>query len=325
MQPNYPTRLPLAFLPTPLQPMQRLSAHLNGPEIWIKRDDMTGLAGGGNKTRKLEYLLAAAQAQGCDYVITMGGVQSNHCRQTAAAAAHFGLGCGLVFSGEKPADVQGNFLLDQLCGAHLYWTGDLSRSEMAQEVARQVTAIGRKPFIIPLGGSNVVGATGYVAAMQELTQQLDQERLNVDFIVVASSSGGTQAGMALGAHVYDFRGRVLGIAIDSSAETLTTQVAALATATATHLGLGLLPVAERIEVNAEYSEPGYGVVTQIEQEAIQMVAQKEGILLDPVYTGRAMAGLIDLIRWGAFTRRQRILFWHTGGFPALFAYANELV
>jgi D-cysteine desulfhydrase len=325
MQPNYPPHLSLAFLPTPLHPLARLSAHLNGPEIWIKRDDMTGLASGGNKTRKLEFLLAAAVAQGCDYVITVGGVQSNHCRQTAAAAAQLGLGCGLVFRGAKPAEVQGNFLLDQLCGAHIYWAGELERSVMAQEVARQVKAIGRKPFIIPLGGSNVVGATGYVAAMRELTQQLEHNKLNVDFIVVASSSGGTQAGMTLGAHVYDFRGRILGIAIDSSAETLTTQVAALATATATHLGLGLLPIADRIEVNGEYSEPGYGVVTQIEREAIQMVAQKEGILLDPVYTGRAMAGLIDLIRWGAFTRRQRILFWHTGGLPALFAYTNELL
>ncbi len=324
MQPLYPPRLPLAFLPTPLQQLERLSAHLNGPEIWIKRDDMTGLAGGGNKTRKLEFLLAAAQAQGCDYVITVGGVQSNHCRQTAAAAARLGLGCGLVFGGMKHEGIrQGNYLLDQLCGAHIYWAGELERSAMAQEVARQVKAIGRKPFIIPLGGSNVVGATGYVAAMQELTQQLEQQRLNVDFIVVPSSSGGTQAGMVLGAHVYDFRGRILGIAIDSSAETLTTQVAALATATATHLGLGLLPITERLEVNADYNEPGYGVVTQIEREAIQLVAQKEGILLDPVYTGRAMAGLIDLIHWGAFTRRQRILFWHTGGFPALFAYANE--
>ncbi len=325
MRPNYPPRLPLAFLPTPLHLLERLSAHLNGPEIWIKRDDMTGLASGGNKTRKLEFLLAAAQAQGCDYVITVGGTQSNHCRQTAAAAARYGMGCGLVFSGEKPSQTQGNYLLDQLCGAHLYWAGEMERGAMAQEVARQVTAIGRKPFIIPLGGSNVLGATSYVAAMQELMLQLEKERLNLDFIVIASSSGGTQAGMALGAHVYDFRGRILGIAIDSSAETLTAQVGALATATSTHLGLGLQPIADRIEVNDEYSEPGYGVVTQIEREAIQMVAQKEGILLDPVYTGRAMAGLIDLIRWGAFTRRQRILFWHTGGLPALFAYPNELV
>ena len=325
MTPNYPAKQPLAFLPTPLHPLERLSAHLNGPELWIKRDDLTGLAGGGNKTRKLEYLLASAQAQGCDYIITVGGQQSNHCRQTAAAAARLGLGCGLVFSGEQTDGVQGNRLLDELCGAHVYWAGDQERSGMAQEVARQVTSIGRTPFIIPLGGSNVVGATGYVAAMGELMQQVEAARLNLDFIIVASSSGGTQAGMTLGAEVYDFRGRVLGISIDNSAETLTTQVAALATATATHLGLGLINIADRIEVNDEYSEPGYGVLTPVEKEAIEIVAQKEGILLDPVYTGRAMAGLIDLIRWGAFTRRQRILFWHTGGFPTLFAYADRLV
>ena len=324
MTPNYSQRFPLAHLPTPIEPLLRLSQHLHGPELWIKRDDQTGLAGGGNKTRKLEFLVAEAQAQGCTDLVTMGSVQSNHCRQTAAAAARAGMGCSLALKGNAPKGKQGNLLLDSLLGAHVHFAGERTRSELADEFVSQLKAMGRKPYLIPLGGSNVVGTTGYVLAMQELTQQMAARDLNFDFIVFASSSAGTQAGMTLGAQVYDFRGRLLGISIDGSAETLKTRVSALATATATHLGLGMMPVSDRVEVNDDYIEPGYAVLTDLEREAIQLVAQKEGILLDPVYTGRAMGALIDLIRWGAFTRRHKILFWHTGGTPALFAYNRQL-
>lgn len=170
-----------------------------------------------------------------------------------------------------------------------------------------------------------MGAAGYVLAMKELTEQLAEERLNVDFIVVASSSGGTQAGLVVGAEVYAFRGRVLGISIERPAEELKTQVAALATATATHLGLGTFSVAGQVEVNDDYLGQGYGILSDLEREAIRLVAQLEGVLLDPVYTGRAMGGLIDLIRWGAFTRGQSVLFWHTGGTPAIFAYGDEVL
>ena len=324
MSPTYPQREILAHLPTPLEPMTRLSQHLNGPELWIKRDDQTGLAGGGNKTRKLEFLVAEAKAQGCNHLVTMGGPQSNHCRQTAAAAARLGMGCSLIFSGEEQKSQQGNLLLDKLLGAHVFFANGRTRNEVALEVVDQLKVIGRKPYLIPLGGSNVVGTSGYVFAMKELSEQLAAQRLNIDFIVFASSSGGTHAGIVLGAEVYGVRSRLLGISIDSSAETLKTQVAALATATATHLGLGTMHLAERVEVNDDYYEPGYGNMVESEREAIEMVAQKEGILLDPVYTGRAMGGLIDLIRWGAFTRQHRILFWHTGGTPALFAYNQQL-
>lgn len=323
MTPNYPKRYPLAHLPTPLEPLERLSRQLGGPELWIKRDDQTGLAGGGNKTRKLEFLLADALAQGCDHLITMGAPQSNHCRQTAAAAARAGLGCSLVLRGKPPTGQNGNLLLDRLLGAHLFWSGDEQPARQANDVVAQLRAMGRRPYLIPYGGSNVMGATGYVLAMEELTAQLAAQRLNLDFIVFASSSGGTQAGLVLGAHVAGFRGTLLGISVDSPAETLQTHVAALATATATHLGLETVSPAERIQVNDDYIEPGYGVLTDLEREAIQLTAQLEGILLDPVYTGRAMGGLIDLIRWGAFTRRQRVLFWHTGGAPALFAYSEQ--
>ncbi len=328
MTPKYPDRVTIAHLPTPLEEMPRLSKHLSGPRLFIKRDDQTGLATGGNKTRKLEFLVADALAQGCDYLVTTGGRQSNHCRQTAAAAAKFGLGCSLVLTGEAPEGetaVSGNLLLDQLLGAHLYWTGPRTRQEVMLDVAAELRTMGHKPYVIPLGGSNVMGATGYVKAMEELTAQLQNERLNVDFIVFASSSGGTQAGMVLGAAIYNFPGQIISISIDHPAAELQTQVAALATATATHLGLGTVSLAARIDVNDDYLGEGYAIVGETEREAIQMVAQIEGILLDPVYTGRAMGGLIDLIRWGAFTRGQTVLFWHTGGAAALPAFADKLV
>ncbi len=229
----------------------------------------------------------------------------------------------------NPADCDagapnGNLLLDQLLGAHLYWTDGAPPGPIINQVAQQLGSMGHKAYVIPLGGSNVVGTTAYVLAMRELVEQLEALALNIDVLVHASSSGGTQAGLVLGAHLYDFRGKVLAISIDRPADDLRAQVAALATATATHLGLDTLSVLDRVEVNDDYIEPGYAVMTEIEKEAIELTAQKEGILLDPVYTGRAMGGLIDLIRWGAFTRTQRVLFWHTGGWPALFAYADQL-
>lgn len=325
MKPTYPERVALAHLPTPLAKMERLGKHLGGPELYIKRDDQTGLATGGNKTRKLEFLVADALAQGCDHLITTGAPQSNHCRQTAAAAAHFGLGCSLVLRGEEPEQVTGNLLLDQLLGAHIYWAEKEACHTLINDLAGELRAMGREPYQVPYGGSNVMGATGYVRAMEELSEQLQRERRNIDFVVFASSSGGTQAGLVLGATVYDFQGQILGISVDQPADALKTQVSALATATATHLGLGTLSVADRVEVNDDYLGDGYAQVGETEREAIRMVAQLEGILLDPVYTGRAMGGLVDLIRWGAFTRNQTILFWHTGGTAALPAFADKLL
>ena len=323
--PIFPTRLPLIFAPTPLEPLHRLSRHLGGPELWVKRDDLTGLGFGGNKSRKLEFLLAEAKAQGCDHVVTMGARQSNHCRQTAAACAKVGMGCSLVLRGAPPPQLQGNLLLDKLLGAYLHWSGNDPLPQVANQLLGQLRGIGRTPYLIPYGGSNVVGATGYVWAMQELKQQLDALQQQFDFILFASSSGGTQAGLLLGAHLFGLPSRILGISVENSAETVKTHVAALTTATATHLGLNTLSLAQHVEVNDDYCLAGYGVVTELEREAIQLTAQMEGILLDPVYTGRAMGALIDLIRWGAFTRRQKLLFWHTGGTPALFAYHQELL
>lgn len=324
MKPNYPQRVPLAQLPTPIQPLERLTKHLSGPTVYIKRDDQTGLATGGNKARKLEFLLAEALAQGCDHLITTGAAQSNHCRQTAAAAARYGLGCSLVLKGKPPATFSGNLLLNELLGAHLYWAGEQECARFMSQVYAELRTMGRSPYQIPLGGSNVVGATGYVLAMEELLDQLAATNVNVDFIIMASGSGGTQAGMVLGAKAFGFRGQILGISVSHEANALQTQVAALVTATATHLGLGTLSLSEDVIVNDDYLGDGYGIVSDNEREAIRMVAQLEGILLDPVYTGRAMGGLIDLIRWGAFTRGQSVLFWHTGGTAALSAYADHL-
>lgn len=324
MNPSYPNRLTIAHLPTPLEKMERLTRHLGGPDLFIKRDDLTGLATGGNKTRKLEFLVADALQQGCDHLVTTGAAQSNHCRQTAAAAAKFGLGCSLVLRGQAPENVTGNLLLNQILGAHVYWTGSRERVEVIPEVVAELEAMGRKPYVIPLGGSNVMGAAGYVLALQELMAQMSAQQINLDFIVLASSSGGTQAGLVLGARVYGFHGQIIGISIDHPADDLRMQVAALATATATHLGLGTTAVSDLVEVNDDYLGEGYAIVGEAEREAIQLTAQLEGILLDPVYTGRAMAGLIDLIRWGGFTRGQSVLFWHTGGTAALPAFATPL-
>jgi D-cysteine desulfhydrase family pyridoxal phosphate-dependent enzyme len=325
MEPKFPERTPIAYLPTPIDRLERLSKHLGGPEIWIKRDDQTGLATGGNKTRKLEFLVADALAQGADHLVTTGAPQSNHCRQTAAAAARFGMGCSLVLRGQKMSGSTGNLLLDQLLGAHIYWTGEDDCNATIARVTADLKAIGRHPYLIPLGGSNVIGATSYVLALQELISQLETAHLNIDFLVFATSSGGTQAGLVLGARVFGFRGNILGISVDHPADSLKTQVAALATATATHLGLGTLLLADLVNVNDDYLGEGYAQVGETEREAIRMVAQLEGVLLDPVYTGRAMGGLIDLIRWGAFTRRQRVLFWHTGGTASLPAFADKLL
>jgi D-cysteine desulfhydrase family pyridoxal phosphate-dependent enzyme len=313
-------KVKLAHLPTPLEPMPRLSAALGGVTLWIKRDDQTGLAGGGNKTRKLEFLAAAARAAGADTLITGGAPQSNHCRQTAAAATVLGLRCVLVLAGE-PEPATGNILLDQLLGAELVWAGRAPRDDVMQTTFSRQRAAGRVPYLIPYGGSNAVGAAAYVAAIDELVQQTQAQSLPLfDRIVFASSSGGTHAGLAVGAAGLGLPTQVLGISIDKPLVELTGDtVATLATETASLLGLNSSFGAADIHANADYLGGGYGVMAQPEAEAISLFARTEGLLLDPVYTARAAAGLIDLIRRGEIDRRERVLFWHTGGLPALFA------
>jgi D-cysteine desulfhydrase family pyridoxal phosphate-dependent enzyme len=310
-----------AHLPTPIEPMPRLSAALGGPQLWIKRDDQTGLAGGGNKARKLEFLLAAAQAHGARILMTAGAVQSNHCRQTAAAAARFGFDCVLVLAGGPPAQANGNLLLDHLLGAGLIWAGERPVESLLQEAFDQAWAAGQRPYLIPVGGSNPVGAAGYVQAMAEFAAQ-DQ---TVDRIVVASSSGGTLAGMLVGAALHGFGGTITAIRVGKYEQTEPANLARLIAETAELFGQPADLAALRYEVVDDYLGPGYGVVTEQEREAIRLFARTEGILLDPVYTGRAAAGMLDLIRRGVIEAGERVLFWHTGGVPALFAYAGELL
>ncbi|MFN2222953.1 MAG: D-cysteine desulfhydrase family protein [Candidatus Promineifilaceae bacterium] len=326
MKPRYPARVSLAHLPTPLEKMERLTGYLKGPQLFIKRDDQTGLALGGNKTRKLEFLVADALAQGKNHLITTGAAHSNHCRQTAAAAASQGLGCTLVLRGQPPSGpLTGNLLLDHLLGAEFCWAGERSPELVMQETAEALLDRGRQPYIVPLGGSNIIGDTAYVLAMGETMDQLAAAGEMVDVIAVATSSGGTQAGLVLGARVYGFQGRILGISIDQDAEEFKTVITELAEGTAERLGLGAMSLAGDVLINDDYLGDGYGVVGDLERRAINLLASQEGIPLDPVYTGRAMGGLLDLIKQGAFSRQDRVLFWHTGGTPGLFAYGEQLL
>ncbi len=319
------SRVSIAHLPTPLEPLPRLSAALGGPELWIKRDDQTGLATGGNKARKLEYLVADALAQGADMLITAGAAQSNHARQTAAAAAKFGLACALVLRGEEPPHMQGNLLLDRLLGAEVVWAGGRPLAEAMNRVAEELRAAGRRPYVIPYGGSNPIGASGYVAAMEELLAQCAERDVRFDHIVLPSSSGGTQAGLVVGARALEHEGCILGISVDPRAGALTRTLAGLATATADHLGLGQAFAPQDFAVNDGYLGGGYGVVGELEREAIRAMARTEGILLGPVYTGRAFGGLMDLIRRSGFRPDERVLFWHTGGTAGLFGHGDEVI
>jgi D-cysteine desulfhydrase family pyridoxal phosphate-dependent enzyme len=310
-------RLRFAHLPTSIETLPRLSAILGGPPLLVKRDDQTGLALGGNKTRKLEFLLAEAQAHGARTIITAGAMQSNHCRQTAAAAARFGLDCILVLSGDTPVSPSGNLLLDELLGAEIVTTQSSLRDMVLKETFESAWNAGRRPYLVPYGGSNPTGAAGYVYAMKELLEQCQTDLAK--WIVFPSSSGGTQAGMLVGARLFGFQGRILGISVDEPAQDLKEKVATLANATAEHLGEPLTFHPEEVLVNSDYLGGGYGVPGEPERDAMILFARNEGLILDPVYTGRAAAGLIDLIRTGFFPKGDSVLFWHTGGSPALFA------
>ncbi len=321
-------RQPLGFFPTPIHELPHLSRLLGGPRLFIKRDDLTGLACGGHKTRKLEYLVGQALAEGADTLITAGAMQSNHCRQTAAAAASLGLACHLVLGGAEPTAVTGNLLLDQLLGASIHWAGDHRKGEDIPILAEQLRTSGRRPFRVPYGGSTALGATGFVEALYELDRQTSALGLDFDHLIFASSSGGTQAGLMVGKRLLNKTYRVTGIAIDKvgdAEKSLGELILELANATAQFLGTGIRLTPAELHLDEGYSGSGYGEVSPGDREAIHLLARHEGILLDPVYTGRAMAGLIDKVRQGCFRPDEKVLFWHTGGAPALFAYASALV
>ena len=321
-------RFPLAQLPTPIEELKSLSRELGGPELLIRRDDQTGLALGGNKTRKLEFLVGQALEQGADTLVTAGAAQSNHCRQTAAAAARAGLRCELLLNGTKPELPNGNLLLDELLGARIHWIQPSERVAKLRELPDQLRKGGRKPYVIPVGGSNGVGATGYVIAMIELVDQLRGINRRVDHVVFASSSGGTQAGIVVGAKVTGFAGKLHGVSIDKGDRDdapYQDELADIANETAQYIGFDAQFTVNDFSVAYDYLGGGYGVVSGLEREAIRLLGSRVGIVLDPVYTGRAMGALIDLSRKKTFRPDETVLFWHTGGAPALFAYAKDLI
>ncbi|MGM8909239.1 D-cysteine desulfhydrase family protein [Psychrobacter sp. 1U1] len=327
MEYNHIPRQSLGFFPTPLIELKRLSKKLDGPKIFMKRDDNTGLALGGNKTRKLEFIIGDALAKGTDTIITAGAAQSNHCRQTAAAAASLGLECHLVLGGEEPEQVSGNLLLDKIFGCHIHWAGANRKGEDIPQIVEQLTKADKNVYVVPYGGSSELGALAFVEAFKEL--ELQRESINETFthIVFASSSGGTQAGLMLGNKIFNSPYQIVGINIDKG-ETdkvpFDQYTVALANSTAKLINADYKFSESDLMLNSDYVGEGYGVVGKLENEAIEMMAQTEGILLDPVYTGRAMGGLIDMIRTGQIKKTDRVLFWHTGGAPALFAYSSDL-
>lgn len=320
-----------SYGPTPIERLERLSKHLGGPDLYIKRDDLLGLTAGGNKTRKLEFLVADALAQGADTLITVGAVQSNHCRLTLAAAVKEGLKCQLVLEERVPGsyreDASGNNFLFGLLGAETITVvklgDDFNRvmKEMADSLARE----GRKAYIIPGGGSNPLGALGYVACAEEILSQTYAMGLALDHLVCASGSAGTHAGLLVGMTGNSAQLPITGVSVRRPRNEQEKGVHALAQKTADLLGVAGGVAKEAVTVLDDWVGPGYSLPSEEMAEAVRLLARLEGVLLDPVYTGKAMAGLIGLVARGAFKEDDNVLFVHTGGAPALYAYRSELL
>lgn len=322
-------RVRLAHLPTPLEPLEQLSKLLGGPRIWIKRDDCTGLSTGGNKTRKLEFLMAEAKEQGADIVVTQGATQSNHARQTAACAAKLGFDCHILLedrTGYTDVDynANGNVFLDLLHGASLEKrSSGLDMNLELADVASRMRAEGRRPYAILGGGSNPTGALGYVDCAMELVGQASKIGLRIDHLVHATGSAGTQAGLVAGLKGLAANIALLGIGVRAPRAKQEENVYNLACATAAKLGIPGAVRREDVAANCDYVGAGYGIPTTSTIEAIRLFARYEGILLDPVYSGKGAAGLIDLIRKGHFRRDENVVFLHTGGAVSLFAYISK--
>jgi L-cysteate sulfo-lyase len=330
-------RAALCHRPTPLEPMDRLSAHLGGPRLFVKRDDCTGLALGGNKTRKLEFLMGDALAQGADTVVTIGGVQSNHCRQTAAAAARLGLKCELILPhlsryASETYNTSGNLLLDRLLGATLHVLPDMeSAAARTNEVLQQARDRGDRPYFIPAGGSTALGALGYVDAACELATQARQQNLKIDYSVVTTGSCTTHSGLVVGFELARqstelvCRPRLIGISVFQRRAQALALVRQKVRETAQLLEMGAntfddATLDDRVVVYDDYLGGGYGEPTDAMFEAVALAARFEGLILDPVYTGKTLSGLIGLVRDGFFRKTDNVVFWHTGGTPGLFAY-----
>jgi len=319
-------RICLGHFPTPLEPMAKLTALLGGPRLWIKRDDCTGLASGGNKTRKLEFLMAEAVAAHADIVITQGATQSNHARQTAAAAAKLGMKC-LILLEDRTGSTDpnyvdnGNVMLNRLHGATVERRAGGTNMQQEMEIAAdRLRSEGARPYVIPGGGSNPVGALGYVNAAFELIEQAASRGLKIDYLVHATGSAGTQAGLVAGLYAANSDIRLLGIGTRAPKEKQEQMVYDLACRTLDRMGMQHKLAPEVVAANCDYVGSGYGIPTSGMVEAVQMLARTEGLLLDPVYSGKGMAGLVDLIRKGYFKPTDNVVFLHTGGSVALFGY-----
>ena len=316
---------------TPLEFLPNFTKTLGGPNIYMKRDDLLGLAGGGNKTRKLEFVIADALAQGADTIITCGSVQSNHCRLTLAAAVKEGLKCRLVLEervkNSYNPDASGNNFLFQLLGVEKISVvpGGSNMMEAMQKVADEVAAEGRKVYIVPGGASNAIGSTGYVACAQEIMEQTFDLGINIDHLVCASGSGGTHSGLLVGFLGNNMNISITGISVNRKSDAQEKLVFDIANQTAERVGFKAGVPREAVKVVDEYVGPGYSLPTDTMVEAIRLLARTEGILLDPVYTGKTMAGLIGLTRKGQFKKGENVLFVHTGGSPALYAYIPTIL
>ena len=321
--------VPLCHQPTPLEFMPRMSESLGGPRLWIKRDDCTGLATGGNKTRKLEFLIADAIKKGADMVVTQGAVQSNHVRQTAAAACKFGLDCHALLERRVPDraddyETTGTVLFDKMFGTSLeFRPAGLDMNAEAMAVTEKLAAAGRKPYFIPGGGSNEIGALGYVSCAYELLDQIKANNLDVGWIVLATGSAGTHAGMLAGLHAAGSTIPVMGISVRQPEDKQIAAVHKLAVLTAAQLTDTPLGV-EKVIVDDGYVGAGYGQPTQGTLDAINLIARREGLLFDPVYSGKGLAGMIGLAGQNFFESDKDVIFLHTGGAAALFAYGNQL-
>jgi D-cysteine desulfhydrase family pyridoxal phosphate-dependent enzyme len=305
------------MIPTPLMETPRLAAVLGLDRLLVKRDDNTGLALGGNKARKLEYLVAAASRAGADILLTVGAPQSNHCRCTAAAARAAGMDAHLVFNGPPVAEVQGNLLLDRLLGATWSFSPDHPAADRMAELAEELRAAGRRPYVIPGGGSNGLGALGYVRCALELNEQLAGQRERTRYVVCAGGSCGTLSGLTLGLALAGSDAQVVGVSISNSVRDRVARARAIMAESCQHLGLALPDAAPVIW--GGYVGSGYGMPTELSVRALETAARTEGLILDPVYTAKALGGLIGEIEAGRVKRGDLVVFMHTGGTPALFA------
>jgi len=327
--PDYPPRLQLAQRPTPLQLLERLSQRLGGPRIWVKRDDLTGCAETGNKVRKLEFILAAAMADGADTLITCGGVQSNHCRATALLCARLGLRCHLLLRGAAEDDLDGNLLLDHLAGARIRYV-EAPRylrelPALLEEEADRVRASGGRPFIVPTGGSDAIGLWGHVAVCEELAADFAAQGIAPGHLVCATGSGGTQAGLVAGALFHGLNARVWGMAVCNDAAWFRDKIRQDLAAWSERYGVGLDPEGIPVEVIDDYIGPGYARADEAVFDTMVELARSEGLLLDPVYTGKAFHGLLCEYRQGRFDDSDDLVFLHTGGLFGLFPQRDRLV